>query len=165
MRVLMIARLISANRNAAKWSAERIRNEFSEFDVNTDGPIFFTGEMVIFSPRVSPLSVLTCVQVYPWMFEDYSELRKVQAVAEKIAADSDWPALFDEKQLAKNEVPVYAAAYMEDMYVPYDLAAETASKIKGCKVFTTNVMYHNAVSMRMDEILRQLFALRDDVLD
>ena len=99
------------------------------------------------------------------MFEDYSELRKVQKVAEKVAAQSDWPALFDEEQLAKNEVPVYAAAYMEDMYVPYDLSVETASKIKGCKMFTTNVMYHNAVSQRMDEVVRQLFALRDDVID
>jgi len=121
--------------------------------------------MVISSVFISPLSVLTYLQVYPWMFEDYSELRKVQAVAEKIAADSDWPALFDEKQLARNEVPVYAAAYMEDMYVPYDLSAETASKIRGCKVFTNNVMYHNAVSMRMDDVVRQLFALRDDVID
>lgn len=99
------------------------------------------------------------------MFEDYSELRKVQPVAEKVAAESDWPALFDEEQLAKNKVPVYAAAYTEDMYVPYDLSAETASKIKGCKVFTTNVLYHNAVSQRMDEVVRQLFALRDDVID
>lgn len=99
------------------------------------------------------------------MFEDYSELRKVQDVAERVAADPDWPALFDEDQLAKNEVPVYAAAYVEDMYVPYELSAETASKIKGCKMFSTNVMYHNAVSQKMDEVVRQLFALRDDVLD
>lgn len=99
------------------------------------------------------------------MFEDYSELRKVQDVAERVAAISDWPPLFDEEQLAKNEVPVYAAAYIEDMYVPYDLSAETAAKIKGCKMFTTNVMYHNAVTQKMDEVVRQVFALRDDVID
>lgn len=99
------------------------------------------------------------------MFEDYSELRKVQDVAERIAADSDWPALFDEAQLAKNEVPVYAAAYTEDMYVDYDFSRETAAKIKGSKVFVTNVMYHDAVREKMDEVVRQLFSLRDDVID
>jgi hypothetical protein len=49
------------------------------------------------------------------MFEDYSELRKIQDVANRVAADSDWPALFDEEQLSKNEVPVYAAVYQEDV--------------------------------------------------
>lgn len=99
------------------------------------------------------------------MFEDYSELRKVQDVANRVAAISDWPMLFDEEQLAKNEVPVYAAAYTEDMYVPYDLSVETAAKIKRCKVFSTNVLYHNAIGQKMDEVVRQLFALRDDVID
>lgn len=49
------------------------------------------------------------------MFEDYSELRKIQDVANRVAADADWPALFDEEQLSKNEVPVYAAVYQEDV--------------------------------------------------
>lgn len=49
------------------------------------------------------------------MFEDYSELRKIQDVANRVATDSDWPALFDEEQLSKNEVPVYAAVYQEDV--------------------------------------------------
>lgn len=47
------------------------------------------------------------------MFEDYSELRKVQDVANLIASDSDWAPLFDEEQLGKNEVPVYAASYVK----------------------------------------------------
>ncbi|KAG9912325.1 alpha/beta-hydrolase, partial [Aureobasidium melanogenum] len=100
-----------------------------------------------------------------WMFEDYSELRKIQDVANRVAADSDWPALFDEEQLSKNEVPVYAAVYQEDMYVDYDYSRETAEKIKGCKTFTTNVMYHNAIRSKADEVIRQLFELRDDVID
>ena len=99
------------------------------------------------------------------MFNDYSELRKVSDVAHRVAASSDWSPLFDEAQLAKNEVPVYAAAYQEDMYVDYGFSCETAEKIKGCKVFSTNVMYHNAVRDKADEVVRQLFALRDDVID
>jgi hypothetical protein len=99
------------------------------------------------------------------MFEDYSELRKLQGPAELIAESSDWPELYDEAQLAKNTVPVYAAVYQGDIYVDYDLSMETAQKIQGCKVYSTNVMYHDAVRAKMDEVMKALFALRDDVLD
>ena len=99
------------------------------------------------------------------MFDDYSELRKVQDVALKIASDDSWPALFDTDQLAKNTVPVYAAAYTDDMYVDFEFSQETARAIKGCKLWVTNVMYHDAIRERMDEVMKQLFALRDDVID
>ncbi|KAL2356148.1 Alpha/Beta hydrolase protein [Cryomyces antarcticus] len=133
---------------APNWSAHRIREEFPQFDLDTDGPVFFTGEMI-----------------YPWMFDDYSELRKLKDQAELVAQTSDWPALFDEEQLAKNEVPVYAATYMEDMYVDFNFAQETAAKIKGCKTFVTNALYHDAVRSKVDEVMKQLFALRDDTID
>lgn len=139
---------------AANWSAERIMSEFPQFDLtktapaDSSEPILFTGETI-----------------YPWMFEDYSELRKVQDVANIVAADSSWPALYDLDQLARNEVPVYAAAYAEDMYVDFDFSMETAKKVRACKVFTTNVLFHDAIRSRMDEVVKQAFALRDDVVD
>jgi hypothetical protein len=144
---------------APAWSAQRILDtEFPQFspDRSSDpseedpstNPVFLTGEMI-----------------YPWMFSDYSELRKVSEVAELIAQDSDWPDLFDEDQLAKNEVPVFAAVYTEDMYVDYELSMQTAAKIKGCKTFTTNVMFHDAIRSRMDEVVRMAWGLRDDVID
>lgn len=151
----------SNENHAPNWSAERLRSQFPEFNLEEpsaappdsagnpgDKPIYFTGEMI-----------------YPWMFEDYSELRKVQPVAELVARDSSWGALFDKQQLARNTVPVYAAAYVEDMYVDFELSMETAREIKGCKVFATNVMFHNAVSAKSAEVVKQAFALRDDVLD
>ena len=135
---------------AAKWSADRLMSEYPEFDLEKqdDSPIYFTGEMI-----------------FPSMFEDFAELRKVEDVANRVASESDWPKLYDEEQLAKNEVPVYAASYVEDMYVDFDLSMETAKKVKGCKVFTTNVMFHDAVRSKMDEVVKQTFALRDDVID
>ena len=99
------------------------------------------------------------------MFTDYVELAKIAKVADLIAAVKDWPKLYDEAQLAKNEVPVYAAVYMEDMYVDYDLSTETARKIKGCKTYVSNQMYHDALRSRMDEVVKGLFALRDDTID
>jgi hypothetical protein len=64
---------------------------------------------------VAVVRLANTIQIFSWMFEDYSELRKIQDVANRVAADSDWPALFDEEQLRKNEVPVYAAVYQEDV--------------------------------------------------
>lgn len=99
------------------------------------------------------------------MFDDYVELRKLKDQAEIIAQMSDWPELYDEERLAKNEVPVYAAVYMDDMYVDYELSMETAKKIKGIKTHQVNNMYHDAVRSKMDEVTKALFALRDDVID
>jgi hypothetical protein len=103
--------------------------------------------------------------IFPHMFEDYYELQKIKIPAEAIAQYEDWPDLYDEERLAKNEVPVYAAVYMDDMYVDYAFSRETARKIKGAKVFVTNTMYHDAVRSRMDEVLRNVWALRDDSID
>ncbi|TKX24584.1 alpha/beta hydrolase fold-containing protein 13 [Elsinoe australis] len=143
---------IYTNGTAPRWSAHRVKEEeYPEFSLkrlDSDDPLYFTGEMV-----------------YPWMFDDCFELAKVKPVAEKLAADSDWPPLYDLEQLAKNEVPVYAAAYVEDMYVDIDFSRETAAAIKGCKMFSTNVYYHNAIREKCKEVVDQLFALRDDVID
>lgn len=99
------------------------------------------------------------------MLDDYSELIKLKTVGNAVASYSDWPALYDEKQLAKNEVPVYAAVYLDDMYVDYNFSMETAGKIKGTKVFVTNAMYHDAVRSKMEDVTKNLFALRDDCID
>jgi hypothetical protein len=99
------------------------------------------------------------------MCDDYFELTKLKEQAALVAKMDDWPALYDEEQLAKNEVPVYAAVYVDDMYVDYDFSLETAKKLKGCKTFITNMMYHDAVRSRTEEVTKNIFALRDDSLD
>lgn len=99
------------------------------------------------------------------MFESYSELANVREVAHILATTDDWPALYDEAQLTRNEVPVYAATYIDDMYVHFDLAARTASRIKGTKQFITNTLYHDALRSNSSEVMRQLFKLRDDSID
>ncbi|KAF2433832.1 alpha/beta-hydrolase [Tothia fuscella] len=137
---------------ASNWSCYRMQKEHEElFRIPKDGgdkPIYFTGEMV-----------------FPWMLEDYPALQSLKTQADILATTSDWPALYDEGQLAKNDVPVYAAVYMNDMYVDYDFSMETARKLKGCKTFVTNVMYHDAVRSRMEDVTKGLFALRDDTID
>ncbi|KAF1973519.1 alpha/beta-hydrolase [Bimuria novae-zelandiae CBS 107.79] len=134
------------------WSAHRLLNRFPFFDHNTRmvspaAPVFFTGEMI-----------------YPFMFDVYPELKKLKAVGE-LLAQTTWGKLYDVEQLQRNEVPVYAAAYFDDMYVDFDLSMETARTIRGCKTYVTNAMYHNAVSAKADEVLKAVFELRDDVID
>ena len=136
---------------APGWAADRSMSQFPEFTrVPVDGPepILFTGEMI-----------------FREMFKDFDELRGLLDTADHLANAQDWPELYDEAQLAKNEVPVYSATFVEDMYVDFDFARETASKIKGCKNFITNVLYHDALANKSDELVKQLFALRDDTID
>jgi len=99
------------------------------------------------------------------MFESFTELRKLQKPANMLAEFKEWPVLYDERQLAENKVPVYATVCVDDMYVDYDFARETARKIKGCKTVVTNVWYHNSNSAKTEDVFKSLLALRDDTID
>ena len=136
---------------ASNWSAQRVLNEFPEFSAasaDSKEPILFTTEMI-----------------FKDSFEDFDELRSLYETADLIHQAADWPDLYDEAQLGKNEVPVYAAVYLNDLYVDYEFSKATAAKIKGCKTFVTNTMYHDALGSKAGEVVEQLFKLRDDVLD
>lgn len=73
------------------------------------------------------------------MFDDYPELKDLKDAAQLLAEYDRWDTLYDEPRLETNTVPVFAAGYIEDMYVDYDLARETARIVKGIKTFETNV--------------------------
>ncbi|PCD37957.1 hypothetical protein AU210_006449 [Fusarium oxysporum f. sp. radicis-cucumerinum] len=103
--------------------------------------------------------------IFPFHFETYPELQILRQEAELLASRDNWPALYDQEKLRKNKVPVYAASFVEDMYVDYNFARDTAKLVKGTKTFETNVMYHSALRAKSDEVLQQLFSLRDDVID
>ncbi|KAF2970865.1 hypothetical protein GQX73_g2698 [Xylaria multiplex] len=140
-----------------RWAAERVgqsleeyqwlRNDWSGLSSLGDRPLFFSGEMI-----------------FPFHFETCSELIKMKETAHILANYDEWPSLYDIEQLGKNEVPVYAASY-NDMYVDASLARVTASRIKGIKVFETNVLFHSALRSKPDEVFRELLALRDDTID
>ena len=141
----------------SNWAAQRVGEELDNFAWlkpdysafgSTDVPLSFSGEMV-----------------FPFMFNDYPELQKMREAADILAKYAEWDDLYDEDRLRSNEVPVYAASFIKDMYVDFDLARETARRINFIKVLETNSMYHNAIRARADEVLPQLFKLRDDVLD
>jgi pimeloyl-ACP methyl ester carboxylesterase len=138
-------------KKASNWSAERVmREEYGkQFSLDNEERILFTGETI-----------------HPFMFVSYTQLRALYEPARHIAKHTSWPDLYDLDQLShRNTVPVYAAVYMHDAYVDYEFSMETSRKIKGCKVFVSNLLLHDAIRARADEVLAKVLSLRDDVLD
>ncbi|KAK0729172.1 Alpha/Beta hydrolase protein [Apiosordaria backusii] len=147
---------------ASNWAALQAARKFDEFFSWTEPDylrvslplhgkhrLYFSGEMV-----------------YPCFFDTYPTLRALKPAAEALAKHSNWAEdLYDEGQLRRNEVPVYAVSYIDDMYVDIEAARETAALVKGIKVHETNQLHHNAVRAKGDEVLGMLFRLRDDTLD
>lgn len=93
----------------------------------------------------SDLVLFTGEMVFPWMFEDLAGLRPMKALAELLAQRTEWSKLYDSQQLQRNEVPVVAATYVEDMYVDFTLAQATAAKIKGVRQWMTNEYQHSVL--------------------
>jgi len=101
---------------------------------------------------------LTAEHVYPWMWEDYAGLRPQREAAE-ILAEHAWPALYDADRLRRNEVPVAATIYVNDLYVDRDLAEETAATIRGLRTWQTNEFEHNGLRADGEKVLSRLIDL------
>ncbi|HPF14985.1 MAG TPA: alpha/beta fold hydrolase, partial [Planctomycetota bacterium] len=113
---------------ASNWSAQRVKAEFPAFDQILKGPFFFTAEMIV-----------------PSMFDDHAALRPVAEAADILAQKADWPKLYDPARLAKNKVPVAAAVYHDDAYVPRELSLATAARIPNLRTWITNEYEHNGL--------------------
>ena len=127
---------------ATRWAAERVRAEFPAFDVAAvpgGDPLMFTGEMI-----------------YPWMFQADPVLTPLADVAEILAGYEDWPPLYDEARLAANEVPVAAAIYYNDMYVPREFSVGTAARIRGLRSWVTSEYEHDGLSAGRHRVLGRL---------
>jgi pimeloyl-ACP methyl ester carboxylesterase len=135
---------------ATKWSAQRVRAEFPEFApaaaVEGDDPLLFTGEMV-----------------FPWAFDHDPALRVLADAANLLAERDDWPALYNPGQLARTEIPVAAAIYFDDMYVPRELSLETAAQIRGLRYWITNEFEHDGLRTSEGRVLDRLIGLARDM--
>ncbi|KAF8508294.1 alpha/beta-hydrolase [Gautieria morchelliformis] len=133
---------------APEWSAARSLKAHPQFSwehvkaLPDNEPVYFTGEMI-----------------FPGTFDDHSNLRPLKNVAEIMAKDAAWGQLYDLDQLAKNDIKVSAATYMEDMYVDFNLAQQTASKIKNTEQYITNQLFHNAIRVDAKDVMKRLFHL------
>jgi pimeloyl-ACP methyl ester carboxylesterase len=131
---------------ATRWSAQRIRAEFAEFDaadaVDGDTPVMFTGEMI-----------------YPWMFEHDPVLAPLADAAEELAQREGWPPLYDAGRLRDCRVPAAAAVYFEDMYVPTQFSLRTAAAIGGLRPWVTNEYEHDGLRVSNGSVLDRLISL------
>ncbi|ORX46569.1 alpha/beta-hydrolase [Hesseltinella vesiculosa] len=122
------------NHQASRWAADRVLNdEFAEeFEWRIDKlrdnqPIHFTGETV-----------------YPFMLEDYAELRPLANVAH-LLAEHPWSQLYDVSVLNGLDtasMELAGVSYFDDMYVDRDLSERTAQEITGFKQWFTNEYAH-----------------------
>jgi pimeloyl-ACP methyl ester carboxylesterase len=127
-----------------RWSAERVRAEFPEFDaaraLEAGDPVLFTGEMI-----------------YPWLYDTDPALAPLAGAAQ-ILAERDWPPLYDAARLAASTVPAAAVIYFSDMYVPAPLSLATAAAVGGLVPWVTSEFDHDGLRAS-DRVLDRLISL------
>jgi pimeloyl-ACP methyl ester carboxylesterase len=103
--------------SATRWAADRLYADEPAFGDHAR-PFHFYGEVA-----------------FPWMFRQIGGLRPFAEVADELARYTGWKSLYDLPQLARNTVPVYAVAAMDDLYVPAAQQFRTAQQIGSCWLF------------------------------
>jgi len=128
--------------NASHWAAQRVLEEFPDFEISPERPVYFTGEMI-----------------YPWMFTEIGALQPLREVAEILAVRENWPPLYDPALLQQNQVPVAAAVYYDDMYVERENSEKAAALIQGIKLWMTNEHEHSALRLHGEAVFERLYKM------
>ena len=108
--------------------------------------------------EIESSEAFTAEHVFPWMFEDYGGLRAHREAAD-LLAEHPWPRLYDAERLARNEVPVAATIYVNDLYVERELAEQTARAVRGLRPWITNEFEHNGLRADGERVLGRLIDL------
>jgi pimeloyl-ACP methyl ester carboxylesterase len=125
-----------ADGHATRWSAQRTM------------PADFADDVTLLGGE----------HLFPWMLEEYGELRDLAAAAE-VLAEHEWPRLYDAEVLRRNEVPVVGAVYADDPYVEAAFSMETVALVRGMRAWLTNEYLHNALRADGDRVLGRLMDL------
>jgi pimeloyl-ACP methyl ester carboxylesterase len=128
----------------SRWAAQRVRDTLPDFDPAAR-PLAPTGEMI-----------------YPWMFEQDPALAPLRAATELLHEKDDWSPLYDVDRLGRNEVPVAAAVYHDDMYVDYGLSMQTAGRVRGLRAWVTSEFEHDGLRSEVRVFDRLLAMVRGD---
>lgn len=120
------------------WAAQRERDRHPDFAEDAR-PLNFTGETV-----------------FPWMFSEISTLRGFEGAVERLATHEQPIEHYDTEALGRNEVPVEAAVYFDDMYVDVNLSLESAERVANLNAWVTNEFEHDG--LRLGDVAERLFA-------
>ena len=126
---------------STRWSAERFYAEYPEFSHDQE-TVLFTGEMV-----------------YSWFFDEFKALQPLKEAAEILAAKEDWGPLYDKEVLAKNEVPVTAAVYYNDMFVNKKYSEETVNLVPNMEAWYTSEFEHCGLRVGGEKLLDRLIKM------
>jgi hypothetical protein len=109
------------------WAAQRAYDTRPQFSVSAR-PLLFTGEAI-----------------FPWMFRQEQALRPFAAAMDILMQDTHFGKIYDADQLARNEVPLQATVYVDDMYVDSTLQLDTLSRVGNSHYWATNEYEHDGL--------------------
>ncbi len=89
----------------------------------------------------------------------YPQLQALKDVANVLAKKADWPKRYDVGRLRKNTVPVAAAVYYDDMYVPREFSEAAAQIVPNMKLWITNEYEHNGLRADGENVLDRLLEM------
>ena len=124
------------------WAAQQVRDTMPLFSAS-NRPLLFTGEAV-----------------FPWMFEQEHDLKPFAAAVNLLMEDTHFGCLYDADQLARNEVPLQAAVYFDDLYVDSGLQLDTLSRVGNAHAWVTNEFEHDG--LHGGKVFRHLYELARD---
>lgn len=135
---------------ALNWSADRLAREIPGFDPAADPldcsePFYLTGE-----------HMKRC------FFEEDPALRPFARATDILATRTDWRVLYDPAVLADNTVPVAAAVYYDDIFVPRELSMETAEVIRGARTWVTSQYQHDGLRASGADVVGHLLEMLHD---
>jgi len=139
---------------APSWDRNPVYATLHESSYADGGPTRWSAH------RLAPEDALTgdllgAEHVFPWMWEDYAGLRAHRDAAE-VLAEHPWPRLYDADRLARNEVPVAATVYVDDVYIERAFAEETARGVRGLRAWVTNEYAHNGLRADGERVVGRL---------
>ena len=126
---------------STRWSADRMLAQYPEFGYDGDR-VLFTGEMI-----------------FPWMFDEYSELKPLKEAAEILAAKEDWGHVYLPEVTKDNKVPVACAVYYNDMFVNKKYSQETIDSVPNMKGWYTSEYEHCGLRVGAERIFTRLLAM------
>ena len=109
------------------WAAARVKAELPHYSISAEN-LLPTGEHIM-----------------PGFFDSDPALTPLREVAELLAGKDDWAPLYNPERLADNTVPVAAAVYADDIFVPVELSLKTARTISGLQLWLTDEYHHDGL--------------------
>jgi len=132
---------IYAQGSSTNWACDAVQKECYPHYENYDDFLFY-GEMI-----------------FPWMFDEISELNQMKEAAEILAAYEDWPAIYDRDVLSQNTVPTACVVYYNDMFVNTKFSRETIDFVPNMKAWYTSEYEHCGLRADGENILSRLIDL------